>query len=449
MDGRVNMKRLLYIGINLLFLVGIIGITQLGQKVNADVPGTNSLVSYNYEGTGSANNNALNGLISADGNYAAYTTEATNVQSSGGDGAFERNLSTGNTVRVSVSTDGVSANADVNLDAISETGRYVLFDTTASNLIDGTTITTTHPEVYLRDTIAGTTTLISQNSSGDIANGDSEGKGVSADGRFVLFVTFATNLTTDGTSGNNMYMADTSTNTLTIENAEADGTVVNEGEGQLQARMSCDGSLIAFASPNYLGGTVPVHADNIYLIDLRGGRTITNITGDANGASFNPSISCDGNYIGFGSAANNLDPDETFTQEYYEFEPYMYNRINNSFYLANVGTDGTVQATSPCTGDNIGSCISLSDNGIGVFTENNSGLTGTSGQQDYLRNVNTGTTELISQNSSGDAANGYTAGPSINADGAKVLILSGATNLVTTEDYNGSDYDMFISLTGN
>jgi WD40 repeat protein len=97
------------------------------------------------------------------------------------------------TVRVSVSSTGGQANARSQVDAISPDGRFVLFDSWASNLVRGDTNGVR--DLFLRDLKLGRTTRVSVGPGGRQANGSSHGVAISGDGRFVLFTSLATNLT--------------------------------------------------------------------------------------------------------------------------------------------------------------------------------------------------------------------------------------------------------------
>ena len=124
--------------------------------------------------------------ISADGRYIAFVSDATNLVP--GDtndrlDVFVRDRQTRTTERVSIATDGTQANGNNSYDApaMSATGRYVAFVSSATNLVPGAT----KGGVFVRDRQAGTTTLASISSTGEPAIGDSPA--ISADGRFVAF----------------------------------------------------------------------------------------------------------------------------------------------------------------------------------------------------------------------------------------------------------------------
>lgn len=422
-----------------------------GNRASATVPGTNTLVSVNQSGNAAVSTYNNGGYISANGKYALFGSPSNNVVSGDTNNvvdSFVRNLSTNTTTRVSVSTNGTESNAASNPSAISRTGRYVLFNSLASNLIDGTTISTTSPQLYLRDTVTNTTTLLSQTSSGTVSNGYSQGEGVSSDGRFVIFTSLATNLGPSVTNSIiNLYSLDRSTGTFSIVNTATDGTLSNSSVDP-NATMSCDGSLIAFASTAHLVTSDPAPSHfNIYVRDLRNGNSLTNLTIAGDDSSWAPTMSCSGDYIGLASKASNLDT--TSSNPTHLYHAYMYNRIDGTFRLADQSSGGTPGTTSISCAQNSMACVPVSDDGIALFTSPSSNLTaaGATTAQIYMRNTNTGVTELISRSSGGTVANNTSGYPTISANGTIAGYASNATNLTSISDTN-SFTDMFTSLTG-
>lgn len=436
-------------------VVVTMGVVNLNNPVGATVPGTNQRVSLNYSG-GQANGYSLSSILSSDGKKIAFYSSATNILSSGGgSGLFERDLAAGATIRINVSTAGNidSASGSAKLQSVSASGRYILFSSTGTNLIDGTTISSSNMQLYLRDTVASTTTLISQSLSGAVANGITNSLGVSSDGRFVTFSSNSTNLSSGVTDGyGHLYMLDRVNSSLSVLDRKTDGTLgLGSTSWYPDGAMSCDGSMVVFNYPSNLivGDTSSNHVD-VYLLDLRGGASkLTNLTKTFNDAVMGPSISCNGDYIGFKSQGTNIDPSISVTATYNVYRPYVYDRVNGAYHLAAVSTSGTSSNTTTCgTIADAAPCVRLSDTGLAAFTANDSSFTGNSGPQIYLRDVNSGTTQLVSQNSSGIAANGSyaMAVPYISEDGRMIAYSSDATNLVSG-DTNGYN-DVFTSLTG-
>lgn len=147
------------------------------------------------------NNNSYGGAISASGRYVAFHSYATNFASrdtNDSSDAFVRDLRTGRTRLVSVSTSGKHGDWHSFAIAISADGRFVLFGSEADNLVPRDT--NWRSDVFVRDLTAGTTRRVSVSSSGEQGNGDSWPCGISADGRTVLFESDADNLVAGDTN---------------------------------------------------------------------------------------------------------------------------------------------------------------------------------------------------------------------------------------------------------
>jgi len=448
-------KKLVKSGIFIVIAGLFVGILNADSSVFATVPGTNQLVSARSVG-GFTNGGSNRSLISANGKVVVYNSNATNVLPSGGVGIFVRNLASGTTQRVNISTAGVVANDGQYsmVEKISATGRYIIFRSSASNLIDGTTTVTSPSQLYLRDTVTATTTLVSRTVTGVPADGAVYSTlGVSSDGRFIGYSSNATNLHIDSINGApHLYMLDRLNNTVSIIDRKTDGTVGGTIAGNPNlpyGAMSCDGAIIAFQYPANLivGDTYSNHVD-IYILDRRGGTDkLTNLTKTANAAVTGPSISCNGDFIGFKTRASNLDSTIAVTIGW--IRPYIYDRVAGTYHFASATSSNVSTNTDICgISQDFTPCIQMSDTGLGIFAANNSALTGATGEQLYLRDIYSGTTELLSKNSVNAAGNGsyrifYS---SISADGTIAAYASDASNLISG-DTNVST-DVLTSLTG-
>lgn len=155
--------------------------------------------------TGAQANGGTGGpAISADGRHVAFASGATNLvpadTNNAGD-TFVRDMATGQTRRISVTSTGAQANGDSYTPTISADGRYVAFATHATNLVPPDTIDTF--EVFVHDVATGRTRRVSVTNSGAPADSYSGGGGpkISADGRHVAFESAATNLVRGDTNG--------------------------------------------------------------------------------------------------------------------------------------------------------------------------------------------------------------------------------------------------------
>ena len=164
-----------------------------------DVQGAiTSRVSVSTAGT-EGDAGSYNPAISSDGLYLAFASEATNLvpdDTNGSLDVFVRDLQGGITSRVSVSTAGIEGDAGSYSPAISSDGRYVVFASQATNLVPDDI--NGFIDIFVRDLQEGTTSRVSVSAEGVEADGNSDVPAISPDGRYVTFYSEATNLL-DGT----------------------------------------------------------------------------------------------------------------------------------------------------------------------------------------------------------------------------------------------------------
>jgi hypothetical protein len=209
------------------------------------VNGTTTLVSVNSAGTGPGNAGSDNATITPDGRYVVFESSATNLvanDTTGGINVFVRDLVAGTTTLVSVNQAGTGpGNSSAQDASISDDGRYVAFDSSASNLVNGDDNGAS--DVFVRDLVAGTTTLVSVNSAGTgSGNGASQYPALSGDGRHVVFQSAAGNLTSGSgptSTYENVYLRDLTTGTTVLldQHAVKYGYVMDQeyalsGDGQ-------------------------------------------------------------------------------------------------------------------------------------------------------------------------------------------------------------------------
>ncbi|MHB8086324.1 MAG: TolB family protein, partial [Dehalococcoidia bacterium] len=202
--------------------------------------------------------------------------------------------------RVSIASDGAQGNDVSFISSISADGRYVAFASAASNLVPGDTNGV--PDVFVRDRQSNATTLVSLASDGTQGNDVSEWTSISADGRYVAFSSYASNLVAGDTNGDwDMFVRDLRTNTTTRVSIASDGTQGNANSSNSPS-ISADGRYVAFPSnaSNLVAGDTNGRSD-IFVRDRQTGTTtMISIASDGtqgNGSSAFPSISADGRYV--------------------------------------------------------------------------------------------------------------------------------------------------------
>lgn len=193
---------------------------------------------------------------SSNGLFVAFYSDADNLVANDTNGCrdvFVRDLVGGTNILVSVNTNGSASGDGISSDpAISGDGRYVAFTSSADNLVLGDT--NRAQDVFVRDLQAGTTALVSVSTDGvDPGNGDSFSPTISADGRYVLFHSKASNLAAGsfGSSIENLFFRDLQTGTTYELTYATSGTGVNS------ASMTPDGQSVAFigTAAGVLAGT--------------------------------------------------------------------------------------------------------------------------------------------------------------------------------------------------
>ena len=282
--------------------------------------GTTTIVSMAPDGS-PGNGVSWDPMFSANGRYLAFFSTSSNLvpnDTNGKGDVFVRDLVTGLDALVSVASDGTQGNGDSYPTGISSDGRYVLFDSDASNLVPGDT--NASRDVFLRDTLAGTTTRVSVASDGSEGNYGGSISSMSSDGRFITFSSYSSNLVPgDSNEAWDVFVRDMvlgTTALVSVNSAGQEGNNSSEGSS-----ISPDGRYVAFCSQ--ASNLVPVPGDtngfqDVFVRDLVNGTT-TRITLGLNGEQANapscmegpPVFGANGAMIAFDSAASNLVPGDT------------------------------------------------------------------------------------------------------------------------------------------
>jgi hypothetical protein len=207
------------------------------------------MASVNSGGT-QANDASYYPSISADGRYVAFTSEATNMVPGDTNGrldVFVHDRSAGTTERVSVDSHGVQSNGDSYFTSLSGDGRFVAFGSFASNLVPGDT--QHFADIFVRDRASDTTERASVNSSGRQGNAGSFYPTISAEGRYVAFSSWATNLVTGDTNGfHDVFVRDRQRGMTELVSVDSALTQGNQDSGDYFLTISADGRFVAFES---------------------------------------------------------------------------------------------------------------------------------------------------------------------------------------------------------
>jgi Tol biopolymer transport system component len=235
----------LLIGFTTALLLATTGV----QAWNNVPAGQTTRVSVSSAGA-QANDSSLKDSISADGRYVAFTSYAGNLVNSDTNGlsdVFVRDRVAGTTTRVSVSSGGTQGNGQSNSPVISADGRFVAFTSDASNLVTGDT--NEKSDIFVRDRATYQTTRVSVSSgvSGAQGNAQSNSPVISADGRYVAFTSDAGNLVAGDTNGkSDVFVRDRKTSQTTRFSVNSGGAQRNHWS-QADA-ISADGRYVVFTS---------------------------------------------------------------------------------------------------------------------------------------------------------------------------------------------------------
>ena len=254
--------------------------------------------------------------ISADGRYVVFSSSASNLVPGDANGVtdtFVRDLQTGGTTLASVDSAGIQANDASYEPAVSADAHFVAFRSAASNLVPGDTNGVA--DIFVRDTQAGTTERVSVDSAGNAAAASSYAPSTSDDGQYVAFSSAATNLVPADTNGrSDIFVRDRQAGTTTRVSLSSSGSQVNGHS--YDAAVSGDGSFVAFRSlaSNLVSGDTN-GAYDVFLHDRMSGATDL-MSGDSTGAEGNalsgsPALSADGSFVAFRSLASNLVSGDT------------------------------------------------------------------------------------------------------------------------------------------
>ncbi|MDR3639528.1 MAG: hypothetical protein P4L84_37350 [Isosphaeraceae bacterium] len=396
---------------------------------------------------------------------------------------FAWNRLTGKVTLVTVNYEGTGPANDPNPQyfgtaeniSVSANGEYVAYDSEATDLVAGVTNNNYTANVYVRDLLTNTTILVSRNVAGtNIGDGPSNEPVISADGSTVAFDSLANNLDAQHNGGapfeNYQVYASTlnytndTVSTTNLLSISPTGTSVGNGTS-IAPSLSDNGRMVAFqsSSSNLVNTPNGGSYNDVYVRNL--GTSTTQLvsindtnTATGNSSSFAPQISGDGNHVLFYSLANNLTTNDTVGSGIADEDVFERNLTTNTTQLVSINSAGTnngnntsrlanqtlVNASQQATGQ-------ISDNGQYVifysvatdlvpnFVQNSGGSP--FGYDVYLRDTVAGATTLISHavglaTSGGTGESGTTA---MTPDGLNIVFQSAfpnaPDNLVSNDTY--------------
>lgn len=395
----------------------------------------------------SSNGTSKNLSISSNGRYIAFESNATNLVSGDTNNAtdvFVFDKQTGTTVRASVDSSGAQANGKSYNPAISGNGQFVVFISTATNLISSDTNFCS--DVFVRDLVNNTTIRVSVGAAGAEANSGSDTPSITDDGQYVGFRSEATNLIGSGDTNDkaDFFVHDISGGITSIVSVDSSGNLADDDS--FEGKISGDGSSFVFTSKatNLVSGDSNQCTD-VFLRNLSGSTTVvlsinaSSVFGDR--ASSNPDISNDGRFVVFQSRAGNLVSGDT--NKYSDI--FLVDRTNSTIERASLKT-GESQIHSESINPKI------SDDGrfivFSSFAGDLDALDANHQWDVFLRDRASKLTTIVSSTSS-VVGNSWSNGGDLSGDGTVLAFSSLASNLVVGDSNARTDVFYRFNLVQN
>ncbi|HEV7862243.1 MAG TPA: hypothetical protein VGR20_06060 [Acidimicrobiia bacterium] len=434
------------------------------------------LMSQDVVGGKQATNGAANPSVSPDGHWVVFESSADNLVGNDFNGSVDIFLSQVGTTapssvtRVSVPAAGGEASgfasAPTSPPALSADGTVTAFESDSSNLVAGDTNGVS--DIFIRDRASGHTERVSVGDGAVQGNAGSFNPGITADGRFVVFASAASNLAPDDGNGVvDVFVYDRQSHTTKrVSRTSGASPSVNPS-------ISANGKFIAFESNGNFPGPITNNNSavrNIFRysnVDAGGDDTFTMVSTQppsgnnpnrrASGkSSYEPSVANDGSvaFLSDSTGLTGFDGDDVpgakpnYTDVYVALPSgsVIKASMSNSTYQA---ADGSVHQ-SPAQGDSYRPSISADGTKV-AFGSDATNLPTTGADQNpdtdvFIRDIPGQSIRLVNTPPNGVPGGASTA-PAVNADGTAVAFASSAPNLVTG-DNNGAP-DVFLANMAN
>lgn len=381
---------------------------------------------------------SIGSSISADGTLVVFASDATNLvdgDTNSVSDIFIRNKLTDKTTRVSVSSAGLEGNAPSFAPKISANGVFVVFASNASNLVTGDN--NGRSDIFVHNRLTGITTLVSKGFTGKPGNGDSLSPAINANGQIIAFDSFATNLVSGDTNGKRDVFVHNRANGKTVR-VSVDSAGVAGNLRSLTPAINASGNLVAFASK--ATNLIPPGQDNNGVEDIFTHNLVTKKTvrvsvdsagNEGNAGSSEPALNANGDVVAFASESALEAADTNLINDIYvrNLKSGKTTRVS----VSSAGQQANLPSNSPAIS---------ADGLIVAFKSSASNLIigDTNFDRDiFIHNRLTGITNRVSVDTLGKEANLDSISPAISAEGRYVAFQSLASNLVPNDTNNVSD----------
>ena len=421
----------------------------LRDRTNA----TTTLVSVNLTGTNGGNGDSLPAGLSTDGRYVLFESSASDLvvgDTNGASDVFMRDMVTGTTIPVSVSTNGYLGDGASRSAVMTPGGRYVAFVSAADNLVPGDTNGIS--DVFLRDLQLGTTILVSGGANfgpAGTVNGSSEAPEVTPDGRYVAFYRTVTNLVRSAyTNSGEIYVRDVVAGITVWVSAYARTALqlpFFTNSLSFGHSISADGQFVTYEAIPFRSSTLssvpPITSPRTGVIlryNVGSGLTDTVSTNAAVSVSptadaHNPVMTPDGRFVAFVANANGVTITNTCI--------LVWDAYTGTSVLASGDLTGTAPTNSICDWPAItpdGRFVAFMSNGTNLVTNSLAG-----DYHLYVRDLQAGITTLADAGTNGVGSGGIPfMQPRLSDDGGYVAFAAYDGNLVP--DDSNKAIDVFV-----
>jgi hypothetical protein len=387
-----------------------------------------ALLSITHAGV-QGNHNSAAPAVSGDGRYVAFVSSSQTLainKTTTVDEIFLRDNETGILTRVTVTTTGADPNGASSSPSISADGRFIVFESSATNLVNGHGV-----GAYLYDAQDGHITYLV----------DGQSPVISRDGRFIAFTSTLSTLVPNDTNGKtDVFLIDRGSGQIERESVSTGGIQADNTSGATGLAISATGRYVAFASSatTLVAGDTNTR-DDVFVRDRQTQTTIrASIASDGtqgNQASSGGSISGDGGRVVFESRASNL----VLNDGNAAVDVFVHDTQNSQTSLVSVSSAGT-QATIQ-SGNGV---ITPSGQFVTFDSADGTLVTGdTNAVTDvFVRDLTASTTSIASLSSTGGFGDGASDEAAISDDGRYVVFRSAATNLVPNDGNASTDVFM-------
>lgn len=398
--------------------------------------GTTTRLSYS-SGDAQGNGPSYAPSISDDGRYVVFDSSATNLVASDFNGAsdiFLRDRQQGTTVRISLSSLGIEGNSDSTRPRISGDGRFIVYESFSSNLVPNDT--NNSYDIFLFDRVNSITKRVSVQLGGLQANSNSYRPCLTTNGRYIAFESFATDLVPNDTNNvEDVFVYDRITQETLRVSTSSVGT---QGNGSsFDASISSLGDAVAFASyASNLVASDTTSSSDIFINELFTSETtmvsLNSLGQQADNDCNAPSVSANSRFVAFESYASNLDP---------SIEPgfnciYVRDRLDEQTTIASPGDGGIPSddsSYSPVISAD-GRYVAFGSYATNLIPNDSNGF-----PDIFVRDRQDAITKRVSRATNSLQANGESFRPAITPDATYVVFDSFASDMDVLDTNTASD----------